>query len=159
MKNILKRSSIGYVVVALAIVILGGCSSNLWDEMPSPISSFISQYFPGQSLSGFSDTPDGGHRVDLTNGASVTFDINDSWTILDGNGKTLPEVAIYDLLPPALYEYLEEMGATDGVYKMSRTSSVYIVTLVDTYLTYDVDSGAINYPTASGASSKSASGF
>lgn len=148
MSQFLKSSSIIYVFIAIALVMAGGCSSNVWDEIPDNITSFLSEYFPGQGVAGYSDTPDDGCRIEMRNGATITFDVNGNWATIDGNGNTLPEVLVYDQLPPALFQHLEEMEQTTDVYKLSRTSSTYIVTLRDTYITYDVDSATITYPAA-----------
>lgn len=148
MSRLCKRSSIIYVVIAIALVMAGSCSSNVWDELPDKVTSFLAEYFPGQGVASYSDVEGEDCRVEMRNGAVITFDVNDNWATIDGNGNTLPEVLIYDQLPPALFQYLEEMESTNGVYKLSRTSSTYIVTLRDTYITYDVESGAITYPAA-----------
>lgn len=31
--------------ILLGVIFLGACSNNLWDEVPTPIASFIEQYF------------------------------------------------------------------------------------------------------------------
>lgn len=157
MTRSLKSSSIFQTVTLLALVIACACSSNVWDELPDDISTFVSQYYPGQGVAGYSESDDG-NRVELSNGATLMFDSDANWTTLDGNGSRLPEVMVYDQLPPALFQYLEEMEDAADVFKVSRTSSTYIVTLENTYITYDVESGAITYPTAPQASSKTASG-
>ena len=121
------------------------------DDLPDDISSFSSQYFPGQRVSDYSESDDG-KRMELANGATIIFNDDNDWVTIDGNGSRLPEVLVYDQLPPALFQYLEEMEAANSVYKLSRTSSIYIVTLDDTYITYDIDSGTITYPKAQTAS-------
>lgn len=153
--------SLRHFYISLIIVVSGvalcGCPSNVWNELPDNISSFIARYYPGQGVSDYTVTDDGS-RVEMSNGAILVFDSKDNWTTIDGNGSRLPEVLAYDQLPPALFQYLKETGNADASYKIERTSSTYIITLEDTYITYDVDSSTVTYPTAPQASSKNAGG-
>ena len=150
-RHLLNHSSIFPVTLLLILLAACACSSNVMDDLPDDISSFSSQYFPGQRVSDYSESDDG-KRMELANGATIIFNDDNDWVTIDGNGSRLPEVLVYDQLPPALFQYLEEMEAANSVYKLSRTSSIYIVTLAATYITYDIDSGTITYPKAQTAS-------
>ncbi len=35
-----------FLPIVVGIIVLGACSSNVWDEVPSPITSFVEQYYP-----------------------------------------------------------------------------------------------------------------
>lgn len=137
------------IPLVIGIIILGGCSNNLWDEVPTPITSFIEQYYPGSGVSGVVQTADGGYKVTINNGATLVFDSEYSWISVDGNGVRLPEVLVYNQLPPALYNYLQGIEQQDMVFKMSRDSKFYKLTMEDTVITYDIVSGKITYPDGS----------
>lgn len=145
----MKRTSLIQILVLAALIFTGACSSNVWDELPEKISSFVAEYFPGQGIKSYSEEGDGEHVV-LNNGTSILFDKNQEWTTVDLGGSVMPEVFLYDCLPPALFQYLEETSNTDHVYKVERTSREYILTLTNTYITYNLESGEINYPPAAG---------
>lgn len=145
----MKRKSLIQILVLAALIITGACSSNVWDELPENVSSFVGEYFPGQGIRSFSEEGDG-EQVVLNNGTSILFDKNGEWTTVDLGGSVLPEVFLYDCVPPALFQYLEETSNTDNVYKAERTSREYILTLTDTYITYNIETGDIIYPSVAG---------
>lgn len=106
--NILMLAMIGVLVV------LGACSSDASEELPSAVSRFATQYFPGLGVKSYQQLKDGGCIVQLSGGPTLTFDSEDRWLEIDGNGSTLPQVLMYDQLPPSLYEYLQGTGLTIG---------------------------------------------
>lgn len=75
--------------ILLGVIFLGACSNNLWDEVPTPIASFIEQYFPGSGVKEFSET-DTSYRVKINNGATLVFDSEYGWTSINGNWVHLP---------------------------------------------------------------------
>lgn len=127
------------------IIMLGACSNNLWDEVPTPITSFIEQYYPGSGVSSYNQT-DSYYQVKINNGASLVFDSDYSWISVDGNGVRLPEVLIYNQLPPALFNYLQGIEKQTSVYSMSRDSHFYKLTMEDTVITYEISTGKVTYP-------------
>lgn len=129
----------------LAVIIMGACSNNVWDEIPTPITSFIEQYYPGSGVKSFTQN-DSGYKVKINNGASLSFDSDYAWTFIDGNGVRLPEVLVYDQLPPALFNYLQGIEQQSGVYAMSRDKTCYKLTMHDTVITYEISTGKISYP-------------
>lgn len=74
----------------------------------------------------------------------MIFDSSYSWTTIDGEGATLPQVLLFDELPPALYEYLESTENLTSVYRLDRNSRQYDVGLFDTALTYTIATGEIH---------------
>lgn len=128
-----------YILVALLVglMALGACSSNVWDDLPSPIAKFIEQYYPGSTVENYHEL-DEGYYVKIKNGATLKFDSELAWTSVDGNGVTLPQVMVYDQLPPALYTYLQGNEEQSGVYSMTRDARFYKLTMSDTVITYDV---------------------
>ena len=129
----------------LTIIFLGACSNNLWDEVPTPITSFIEQYFPGSGVKEFSET-ETSYRIKINNGATLTFDREYDWTSINGNGVHLPEVLVYDKLPPALFNYLQGIQQQNAVYAMTRDKTYYKLTMEDTVITYEIATGKITYP-------------
>ncbi len=41
------------------LMIVGACSNSVWDEVPSAITSFIEQYYPGSGVKSYSQNSDG----------------------------------------------------------------------------------------------------
>lgn len=74
---------------------------------------------------------------------ALTFDRNFAWESIDGLGECLPQVLLFDQLPPAFYEYLQDIEATDGVYSLMRDSRSYNVVLLNNSLSYNIETGAI----------------
>lgn len=126
---------------------MGACNSDVWDELPTSIASFVSQYFPFGELQSYSES-DGVEVVRIKNGATLVFDNNYEWTEVNGNGVVLPQQFLYDKLPDKLYVYLESIEAQNSVYKVVRTASAITVTLLDSELMYNQENGAITYPMA-----------
>lgn len=127
------------------LMIVGACSNSVWDEVPSAITSFIEQYYPGSGVKSYSQNSDG-YKVKITNGASLAFDTEYSWTFIDGNGVRLPEVLVYNQLPPALYNYLQGIEQQADVYAMNRDATYYKLTMHDTIIVYEIATGKISYP-------------
>ena len=64
-----------YLFTIVGLLILLSCSSSLWDELPGPISEFLSTYYPSSTISSYSEH-NGEYYVTVKNGASLTFDSN-----------------------------------------------------------------------------------
>ena len=58
----------------------------------------------------------------------------------------LPEVLVYNQLPPALYNYLQGIEQQTSVYRMSRDAHYYKLTMENTVITYDIATGKVSYP-------------
>lgn len=140
MDKLLKKLVLLVAVMALP---LAGCEDNgLWDELPRKIATFVSQYYPGSGVKEYTETSDSYH-VRLSNGPGLTFDNKYEWVAVNGYGEALPQVMLFDCLPPALYEYLQTGSLTGEVMSMERTSRLYTLVLMDTTIYYDVDRGKI----------------
>lgn len=119
------------------MTVTAGCNSNsTWDELPSEISQFISRYFPEQGVSDFGES-DGIYHVKIRGGAALSFNREYQWTTINGYGSTLPQMLLFDQLPPALYEYIQSLGALEQVYSLHRDPSSISVSLLSSTLTYD----------------------
>lgn len=130
-------------LAAVAMAMLSGCThSDLYEDMPAEIQSFISQYYPGSALSGFTSSGSS-YTVIIKDGPTISFDSDCRWTRVDGNGSTLPQVLMFNDLPPELYSYLQETENTGHVFCVSRTSKTYTVELLTDTLTYDISTGQI----------------
>lgn len=132
---------------ALTLISAAACSSSeAWDSLPTAISDFISQYYPGSNVSDFDTYSDGTYYVKITDGATLRFNSQMQWTEIDGNGVTLPEVLVYDQFPPELFAYLQSTSQQREVYAVKRDYKYYKLTMHDTVLTYDINTGKITYP-------------
>ncbi|MCC8119062.1 MAG: PepSY-like domain-containing protein [Bacteroidales bacterium] len=134
---------ITYIFIALLMGMTWACSSNdAYDDMPQEIQNFISQYYPNSQLESFTSS-DSGYVAILKNGPTMTFGLNCKWTQINGNGSVLPQVLLFNDLPPDLYNYLQETEQTNSVFKLTRTSTTYTVELLQYTISYDISSGKI----------------
>ena len=87
-------------------------------------------------------------RVD--DGPGITFDSDYAWEIVDGYGMPLPQVLLFDQLPPKLYAYLQDSQQLDSVFSMERDSRRYTLSLLNADLVYDIKTEEISgsVPTA-----------
>ena len=137
-------------LITLMILLLSSLSAGLssckdnepWGELPEKISQSITQYFPNTGIDSFSESPTTYH-VKVKNGPGLTFNKNCQWEAINGYGMPLPQVLLFDRLPPALYEYLEETENLDSVFSMERTSVKYTLVLLDSTLNYDIETQKI----------------
>lgn len=119
------------------------CSDNdLYDEMPTAVNKFISHYYPNSALASFSETKTGYIAV-IKNGPGITFNKDCFWTSINGYGSVVPQVFLFDELPPALYEYLQGTEQLDNVFIIIRDSKTYRLQLLNSTLAYDIDSGRL----------------
>lgn len=126
------------LVVAPFMAVLQSCHNDEpWDKLPMEISQFITQYFPNSGIENFSESATTYH-VRITDGPGLTFDKNCKWEAINGYGMPLPQVLLFDQLPPALYKYLEETESLNEVFSVERDSSDYTVVLLDSTLIYDI---------------------
>lgn len=131
---------IGFLVIYLFV---GGCShiSNM-DDVPDPISEFVTEYYPGMAYESF-DNSEEGYRVKLLNGPAISFDNNFRWTNINGYGMRMPNLFLFNCMPPALYQYLEETANLGDVFGAERTAKYYRVTLLDSTVTYNISDASI----------------
>ena len=132
------------LLIALAGLAFTACSTDddVWDNVPPKIAEFINQYYPNSELSTCEKTGSDWH-VRIKDGAGLTFNAQYSWANIAGYGEILPQVLLFDQLPPALYNYLEEVEALNGVYSLERDSRQYVVGLSNTSVTYDIESESV----------------
>ncbi|MDE6199171.1 MAG: hypothetical protein K2L55_02015 [Muribaculaceae bacterium] len=124
-------------VALFAGICFQSCHNSVWDEMPAPIAEFVARYFPEQDVSEYGSTDDGYH-VRLQNSAAITFNNNYYWLSINGYGETLPQMLLFDELPPALYEHLQAIEELGNVYAVSRDTKYYFVRLLDSDLSYNI---------------------
>ncbi len=129
-------------VTPITIVLLIACSNSLWDELPAPISTFISSYYPMSGISKYSESDDT-YYVTIKNGATLVFDSNYEWKSINGNGVTLPEIFITDKLPEKLVKYLTELELTNSVYAAENEPRTVILTMLDYKIKYIKETGEI----------------
>ena len=66
----LYKKELTYII---GLFLLIACSSSLWDDLPEPISTFISTYYPMSGISEYNEH-DGIYYVKIKNGATLKFD-------------------------------------------------------------------------------------
>ena len=140
----------------LVILTLGAfaCSDTLWDELPSPVSEFLSRYYPEETVESEQWTDgDTLYTVKLKNDAWITFDKSLKWQTVNGRGVPLPEIFLFDELPPAVYEYLQSIESLAAVYRVNRTPSQLTLELLDNAVVYDYATGHITMPDVNGGAS------
>lgn len=125
---------------------LAACESDKWDDLPQPIANFVSQYYPGAGVKSYNHEENYQYRVEVSTGAVIIFDSEMQWISVDGRGVVLPEVMIYDQTPPELFSFLQATGQQEEVYAMKRDKKFYKLTMHDTVLTYNIQTGAVTYP-------------
>lgn len=143
-----KKLSVKALTYALLTIIaiitsLTGCNDSKWGDLPSSIANFVTEYFPSSSVESYSEN-NGQYYVKIKNGPSMIFDSSYAWSSIDGEGATLPQVLLFDELPPTLYQYLEETESLNSVYRLDRDARQYEVGLFDSALTYTIATGEIH---------------
>lgn len=144
----LSRQSISVILVLLmtTIITLGACTNDVNEELRPSLSTFITRYFPMESIQTYTENPDDTYTVIIHNGTELIFDLNQEWESINGRGNVLPEMLIQDQCPDQLVQYITEMEFLDQVYELSRTDSSYHVVFLNTYIDYSTDDGKITYP-------------
>ena len=139
------KKSISILVLALTMI-AAGCSNTLLDRLPEKVAEFIEEYFPGEggSVAEFND--DATFVVRLHNSALISFNKEYNWQSVNGFGSTLPQMFLFDQLPPALYQYLQEIEGVNGVYGVVRDTRQYRVELKNQSLLYNIEDGSITTP-------------
>lgn len=135
--------SLMFLSMMLALSVQSCSKNELYDDMPQAISSFISQYYPNSALASFSSTSSGYTAV-IKDGPGITFAKDCSWTAIDGYGSTIPQVFLFNELPPAVFAYLQETENVDSVFAIKRDSKEYTLKLLSSSLTYDIATGQLS---------------
>lgn len=136
------------IILTVLSLTMGSCNDTVYDELPSSVQSFISQYFPFGEVGSYTETDSGDFTVAMKNGATITFGKEYTWVDINGNGLPLSDMILYDLLPSALYSYLLETEHTADVFRLTRSATGIKVELHDTFFIYEMKSEKITYPTA-----------
>lgn len=156
MKYIIKKHLSLLLRAALAVVLAVSATAchgdDEWDEMPAPIANFVSKYFAGQGINSYSYNGNVYH-VRINDGPGLSFGTDYAWIAVDGYGMPLPQVFLFDQLPPKVYAYLQDSQQLDAVFAVERDTSRYTLTLLSTTLIYDIDTGELSgtVPTAAAA--------
>lgn len=117
-------------------------NTELWSDLPKAVNDFITQYFPNSELQSVSNSG-GVCHVRIEDGPGLTFNEKGEWESIDGYGMPLPQVLLFDQLPPKLYGYLQETQQLDSVFSMQRDGVKYTLTLLDSDLYYNSDTGEL----------------
>ena len=143
----MKRNTLNFFALMAIIIMMAACNNDAWDELPRPIASFISEYFPFGEVESYR-TGDNGSVVQIKNGATLMFDTSYERTDINGNGVPLPQNFLYDKLPDILYRYVESIEMTGSVYRVINESYRIILDFHDSQIEYDKRTRTITYPAA-----------
>jgi len=129
-------------MVLLTLLAIGSCGDDAWSELPGSVFEFVERYYPSTEVESYhQDKNTGVQTVKIKNGATLTFNSENNWININGNGVTLPGMLLYDQLPGPLYSYLKEIEEVGGVFAAERTSEEYILNLLDSEVTYNFQNG------------------
>ena len=137
----------GYIIAILAVIAgLSSCSDSQWNHLPDKVSEFITDYYPNENISaqGWKDASE--YVVTMRGGEVITFDKSLAWIEVNGHGGHVPQLFLFDELPPALYEYLQATESLSMVFSVERNSTEYVVELLNSSVIYEISSGAITVP-------------
>lgn len=130
------------LMVLLTLLAIGSCGDDAWSELPGSVFEFVERYYPSTDVESYhQDKNTGVQTVKIKNGATLTFNSENNWININGNGVTLPGMLLYDQLPGPLYSYLKEIEEVGGVFAAKRTSEEYILNLLDSEVTYNFQRG------------------
>ena len=73
------------------LLFMGACSNNEWDEIPYPDHIVYRTILSRKRCEELLSERLHGYKVKITNGASLSFDTEYSWTFIDGGGVRLPK--------------------------------------------------------------------
>jgi hypothetical protein len=111
-------------------------------QVPEKISQFIAQYYPSYTYENYTKSKDT-YTVNLKSGPCLVFNSKMDWIEVNGLGETLTQYFLFDQMPPAVYEYLQETENLSNVYAVTRDVFEYNVSLFDSVLTYQISSSII----------------
>lgn len=134
----LRALSMIFVVAMLSTITFSCDHSELWSDVPGKITKFINQYYPNAELQSVSHTGTTYH-IRIDDGPGLTFDADYNWTDINGYGMPVPQVLLFDQLPPKLYNYLQGTQQLNAVFSISRDNNIYTVALLDSTLTFNAD--------------------
>ncbi len=139
----IRAASVSLGIGILVTLLLASCHNmDKWDEVPQDINDFVTQYYPGVAYSSFSETGSG-YSLRLRNGPAITFNSNCDWTSINGYGMPVPQVFLFDRMPPALYQYLEENTVLNDVFYVSRDAKEYVLETSQDKIVYTIETGDI----------------
>lgn len=132
------------LLIAAVIFTFASCqSSDLYTQLPGPISKFISNYWPNPAIESYAQPSAESYTVTIKNGPTLDFNGSYSWTSVSGNGLPLPQQFLFDQLPSKLYDYIESGSMTGEVFAVSRNASTYTAQLLTSTITYDTATASV----------------
>lgn len=141
--RVLRLASAVLVAIVLGFSQTGCSHADIWEELPAEVSSFITQYFPNSELQSYTHNA-GTYHVRIADGPGLSFGPTYQWTDIDGYGMPLPQVLLFDQLPPKIYNYLQETEQLNAVFAVRRDAARYTVTLLTNDLIYDIATGQLS---------------
>lgn len=147
--HVLRLAAMLIMGVVLCSLPVSCDHSELWDEVPGEISEFINQYYPNSELLSVSHNGSIYH-IRIDNGPGLSFNSKYKWVDINGYGMPLPQVLLFDQLPPRLYDYLQETQQLNAVFSMSRDGDKYTLSLLSSTLQFDAATGKLTGSDAAG---------
>lgn len=143
--TVMKHIRISLLALVMGVfAVIASCSGDddLYNQLPPEIAAFVSRYYPNSRVDSYTHS-DNGYHVRLAFGPGFTFDKGRQWTAVNGYGETLPQVFLFDQLPPALYQYLQEGDDLNSVFSVERDPERYCVVLLESTVTYTIKTSQI----------------
>lgn len=142
--------SLGMVIMAILVSLMAlaleSCSNNddeAYNSMPDKVKQFVARYYPGYGVKSYTTSGDVVH-LRLDNGPGITFDKDLNLEGVNGYGTTLPQVLLFDMLPPAMFDYLQSTDELNDVFAMTFTADDVTVELMSSRIVYDVKTAKIS---------------
>lgn len=131
-------------LLLLPFFLLCACNNDeVASQVPSAISQFVAEYFPSYSYDCYTKNKNT-YYIKLKSGPGITFNSDMKWVEINGYGQTLSKFFLFDQIPPAVYEYLQETESLEYVYTITRDAKTYTLSLFDSVLTYNIASDKIS---------------
>jgi len=102
-------------------------SSCVAHKVPQTAQAFIEKYFPDATIVLTEKEEDGeeGYSVWLNDGTKIDFDLSNEWKRVNRKRTGVPEM----LIPSAIQQYLKTNYPDEAVFKISRKTYGYKITL------------------------------
>jgi len=128
-----------FILLLPVIGLFAACHNDSeYDLLPQGASAFITQYWPDPYIESVTKPEKDETKVVVKNGPTITFNADNEWIEIDGNGMPLPQVLLFDLLPTPLYQYIESGEYLNQVFEIERDARRYEVDILNGDITYDI---------------------
>ena len=127
------------ILLLPVIMLVAACHNDSeYNLLPPGAATFITQYWPDPYIESVTKPDKDETQVIVKDGPTITFNSNNEWIEIDGNGMPLPQVLLFDQLPRPLYSYLESGEYLNEVFEIERDARRYEVEILNGDITYDI---------------------